>query len=278
MSLKNHKLNDNKIYFNGNCVQVKHFNIVTISTKIVYNKEGDHDPNGLMYVLRENENTLSEEVKKNPFTPVDIVQPLVIRGILWDIFIIDFENKLDRPASIHIQDVDYNVLSSDGASIGFNPDTTTRNKIRYRWVANREGIFLFNDMGDMRSSEKSTNVHGLFGALIVEPVGATWTDPITGKDIKSCLYADIHHPALPDFREYVTIFHDEPEIKDINGNQPMNHETGMPESTMLINYRAEPMRNRHPHGTGGVGEEVSLSSYPWQQYIGQVINKTWIEL
>ncbi|AOZ77348.1 copper oxidase [Clostridium pasteurianum DSM 525 = ATCC 6013] len=249
------------MYFDGGYVQVKHFNIVAIPTKIVYNNEGDHDPNGLMYVLKEDENTLIEAVKKNPFKPVDIVSPLVIRANLGDILIIDFENKLNRPVSIHIQDIDYNVLRSDGAAIGFNPDTTTRNKIRYRWVADKEGIFLFNDMADTRSSEKSTNIHGLFGALIVEPVGATWTDPVTGNYIKSGLYADIHHPALPDFREYVTIFHDEPEIKDINGNQPINHETGMPEATMPINYRADPMRNRHPDGTGGVGEEVALSSW-----------------
>ncbi|WP_010234278.1 hypothetical protein [Clostridium arbusti] len=64
MGVKNYKLNDDKIYFNGGCIQVKLFNIVAISTKIVYNKEGDHDPNGLMYVLKENENILREEVKK----------------------------------------------------------------------------------------------------------------------------------------------------------------------------------------------------------------------
>lgn len=253
----------NKIYYKGRFVQARYFNIVAISTKIVYNEYGDHDPNGLMYVLKENEATLRKEVERHPFTPVDIVQPLVIRANLGDILIIDFENKLDKPASIHIQGITYNVLNSDGASVGFNPDTTTKRRIRYTWIADKEGIFFFHDMGDTSSSETGTNVHGLFGALIVEPVGSTWTNPVTGKEIKSGLYADIHHPSLPDFREYVTIFHDEPEIKDINGDTPINHETGMPESTMPINYRAEPMRNRHPEGTGGVGEEVSLSSWPF---------------
>lgn len=262
-----------KIYHEGKPRKVRYFEILAISTKIVYNRavpsedggmiHGDHDPNGLMYVLKENEDILKREVEKNPFTPVDIVQPLVIRANLGDILIIDFENKLDKPASIHVQGITYNVLTSDGASIGFNPDTTTMNKIRYRWFADKEGTFLFNDMADPRSSEESSNVHGLFGALIVEPVGATWTDPITGKSIKSGLYADIHHPSLPDFREYVTIFHDEPEILNVNGNPPVSHETGMVEATMPINYRAEPMRNRHPHGTGGVGEEVSMSSWPF---------------
>lgn len=260
---ESYKPEDNKIYYKGKYVQARHFNIVAISTRIVYNMHGDHDPNGLMYVLKENEADLRKEVKNHPLTPVDIIQPLVIRANLGDVLIIDFENKLDKPASIHIQGVKYNVLNSDGASVGFNPNTTANRKIRYIWEADKEGIFFFNDMGDSRSSEEATNVHGLFGALIVEPVGATWTSPETGESIKSGLYADIHHPSLPDFREYVTIFHDEPEIKNIHGDTPVNHETGMPESTMPINYRAEPMRNRHPEGTGGVGEEVSLSSWPF---------------
>lgn len=252
---------DDKVSFKGKSLPVKYFNILAISTKIVYNKAGDHDPNGLMYVLKENEDFLRKEVEKNPFTPVDIVQPLVIRVNLGDAIIVDFENKLDRPASIHIQGIYHDVWDSDGACIGINPNTTSKEKIRYKWIADKEGIFLFHDMADPTSSEEATNVHGLFGALIVEPVGATWTNPIDGKYLSSGLYADIHHPALPDFREYVTIFHDEPEIKDINGNTPMNHETGMPEATMPINYRADPMRNAHPEGTGGVGEEVSLSAW-----------------
>lgn len=245
------------------CGQSRHFKIVAIPLRIVYNNAGDHDPNGLLYVLKENEDRIKKSVDENPFTTVDLVQPLVIRANLGDFITIDFENKLGRRASIHVQDVIYDVLSSDGAAVGFNPDTTTDNKISYRWVADKEGIFMFHDMADPRSGEDATNVHGLFGALIVESVGAAWTDPVTGDELKSGCYADIHHPTMPDFREYVTIFHDEPEIKDKHGNTPINPETGEPESTMPINYRAEPMRNRPPECAGCVGEEVSLSSWPF---------------
>ena len=247
----------------GKKVPIRYYKIVAISLRIVYNTFGDHDPNGLMYVLKENMDDVRKAVAENPFTPVELVQPLVIRANLGDLIIVDFENTLDRRASIHIQDIEYDVLTSDGASIGYNPDTTTSRKKRYFWFADKEGVFLFHDMADTSSAETSTNVHGLFGALIVEPVGATWTDPVTGNELKSGCYADIHHPTNPDFREYVTIFHDEPEIKDKNGNNPINPETGMPEATMPINYRAEPMRNRHPHCSGCVGEEVSLSSWPF---------------
>lgn len=251
------------ICWNGKSVPTRHYNIVATSIRIVYNRAGDHDPNGLIYVLSENEHVIKKAVAGNPFTPVDLVQPLVIRANVGDFIIIDFKNKLERRASIHIQDVKYDVMNSDGAAVGFNSDSTTDDEIRYCWYADKEGIFMFHDMADPRSGEDATNVHGLFGALIIEPVGATWTDPICGNVINSGCYADIHHPSIPDFREYVTIFHDEPEIKDRNGNTPISPETGQPEATMPINYRAEPMRNRHPHCAGCAGEEVSLSSWPF---------------
>lgn len=257
------KTNQEYIEWKGKKVRIRHFEIAAISLRIVYNNHGDHDPNGLIYVLKENEDEIKKSVEAKPFETVDLVQPLVIRANLGDFIIVDFENKLDRRASIHIQNIEYDVLDSDGAAVGFNPDTTTGYKRRYSWYADKEGIYMFNDMADPRSGEDATNVHGLFGALIVEPAGSTWTDPISGRELKSGCYADIHHPEMPDFREYVTIFHDEPEIHDKNGNAPTNPETGMPESTMPINYRAEPMRNRHPHCPGCAGEEVSLSSWPF---------------
>lgn len=66
-----------------------------------------------------------------------------------------------------------------------------KNKITYVWHATREGIGLFYDMGDTRSSEEGTNVHGLFGAIIVEAAESKWLDPETGKELESGLFADI---------------------------------------------------------------------------------------
>ena len=39
---------------------VKHFDISAIQVPIVYNKYGDVDPNGLMYVLDENKEKVKE--------------------------------------------------------------------------------------------------------------------------------------------------------------------------------------------------------------------------
>ncbi len=240
------------------------FEITAISIPITYNAYGDFDKDGLMYVLKENESTVIEFVKNNPNKPFPLISPLVIRANVGDLITVEFENKTKKQASIHIQGVKYCVSDSDGASVGYNPNTTTsktRPKINYTWYAEREGTYLFNDMADMTSSNENNTLHGLFGALIVEEVGATWTDPVNGLPLTSGCYADIHLPYKPDFREYVTIFHDETEVYDINGNTPINPETGQHDMTMSINYRSEPMRNRMAECEGCFGEEVSMSSW-----------------
>ena len=187
-----------------NTGQVRIYDIDAISLPIVYNKFGDHDPNGLMYVLKQDSERIQEKAKALFSMPVpqpcEEVRPLVIRANVGDTVQINFENKLGRRASIHVQGLSYNVLSSDGANVGFNPDTTTDRCIRYIWRADKEGVYLFSDMADTRSNELGTNVHGLFGAIIVEAAGSHWLDPVTGEPLDSGLFADLYHPAKPAFR------------------------------------------------------------------------------
>lgn len=114
-----------------------------------------------------------------------------------------------RPLSIHVQGLDYDVQTSDGANVGYNKDTTTTQRITYTWYATHEGVFLFNDMGDTTRSENGTNIHGLFGAIIIEAAESTWIDPQIGEELQSGLFADIYNPAKPSFREYAVFFHDE---------------------------------------------------------------------
>lgn len=228
---------------------IRTFDIEAISLPIVYNKYGDHDPNGLMYVLKEDSQRIQNMAKKNfnmcPPQPFEEVQPLVIRANVGDEIHINLCSKIDRKVSIHVQGLKYDVMTSDGAHVGFNKDTTTGYSINYVWYAENEGVYLFNDMADTRSSELGTNVHGLFGVIIIEKLGSTWKDPVTGKDLRSGLFADIHNPIEESFREYAVFFHDELEIKDKCGIKPIDPDTCMPSSTTAISYRSEPMRNRH---------------------------------
>lgn len=238
-----------------------------IQIPIVYNRYGDYDPNGLLYVLEQDSRMIQEEAlsrfQQTPPQPYEEVQPLVLRANLGDTIKICFRNRLNRRLSIHVQGLAYDVAASDGTSAGLNPDSTTDDEIEYTWYADTEGVFLFHDMADPRSSEEATNIHGLFGAVIVEPPGAEWFHPETGEEMKSGLMADIYQPGKPAFREYTVFFHDELEILDKDGNPPVDHRTGLPSSTTAISYRSEPMRNRMPlsHDPADSGEDISMSSW-----------------
>lgn len=255
--------------YNGSAF-VRTFDIEAISLPIVYNKYGDFDPNGMLYVLKKDSERIQQKAMENfalsPPQPYKEVQPLVIRANAGDEIRINFYNKLGRSASLHVQGLKYDVLTSDGANVGNNPDTTTENFIQYVWYAEKEGVYLFSDMGDTRGSEEGTNVHGLFGAIIVEKPQSKWFDPVNGKEIESGLFADIYHPAGPAFREYAVFFHDELEIKNKDGEQPIDSHTGLPNGTTAISYRSEPMRNRPPLNEMHhvlTGEDISMSSWTY---------------
>lgn len=247
--------------------KVRTFHIEAIQIPIVYNKYGDYDPDGLLYVLEEDAERIRREALQRfqmeiP-QPYEEVQPLVIRVNLGDRVKVRFRNSLNRRLSMHVQGLSYDVNTSDGSSVGYNNDSTTCGEIWYTWYADTEGVYLFNDMADPRSTEDATNIHGLFGAIIVEPPEARWFDPETGEEMKSGLMADIYQPGKPAFREYSVFFHDELEILNKEGEQPIDPHTGLPSSTTAISYRSEPMRNRMPdtHDPADTAEDVSMSSW-----------------
>ncbi len=247
--------------------KTRYYEIEAIQIPIVYNKYGDHDPDGLLYVLKKDAERIREGAIKN-FNkevpqPYEEVMPLVIRANVGEKIVVSFSHSLKRALSIHVQGLEYDVQTSDGASVGFNRDSTTKNRIIYTWYATKEGVYLFHDMGDTTSSEDGTNIHGLFGAIIVEAAESKWLNPQTGEELESGLFADIYNPARPSFREYAVFFHDELEMKDKNGNQPIDPHTGLPSSTTAISYRSEPMRNRLPlgHDHSDTGEDISMSSW-----------------
>lgn len=60
---------------------IRKYHVVAIPIRIVLNTFGDYNSNGMMYVLKENEQKVKDLVKKNPFSPVELVQPLVIRAM-----------------------------------------------------------------------------------------------------------------------------------------------------------------------------------------------------
>ncbi|THV42472.1 multicopper oxidase domain-containing protein [Glycomyces buryatensis] len=200
------------------------YEVVALHVPIVYDGYGDHDRNGMMYTLAENEDELRRVRREfpDPFPdpvadpelvpqPHPLVRPLVLRARVGERLKIRFRNELPQRAGIHTQGVGYDLQTADGGHIGGNHDSSVEpgGRREYVWECRREGVFHFSDIADLRGSEDGSNAHGLFGALVVEPAESTWTDPETGEPITDGLYADIHVPGEPSYREYVLMMHDE---------------------------------------------------------------------
>ncbi len=254
------------------------YKVVAISLPIQFNKYGDHDPNGLIYALSGSQQALLDvgaqfqrlmdepkplcghETTDEPLptSPVqDLVRPLVLRARKGDTVKVELTNRIrERSVGIHLIGPGYDV-DSDGSFVGSNasslvPPEASRT---YIWQCEHEGVFPFHDMGDPDGGENGTNTHGLFGALIVEPETAWWTNPALEYNDPSApladgLYADVHlrtpaelaainkpvfaglpgstrppkhpHPRAS-FREYVLFIHDEPEAKELKACIPHTH-------------------------------------------------------
>lgn len=212
----------------------------------------------------------------NPMKPIPALRPLVLRCCQGETVEIKFENSLrTRKVGFHVQGEEMftaagkGVTYADGAAIGANHDSTCEpgRTLFFYYNAHHEGVWPINDLSDVRGSELGTNVHGLFGTVIVEEKGVSWHDPETGEDLTNdlnkswCSLLDVdiipageniydpHHQEFIDFysdnvkrsfREFTVFIHDEPEIH--SGLHTVGEHTVMP-----LSYRAEPMPNRLPH-------------------------------
>lgn len=87
------------------------FTVEAIQIPIVYNRYGDYDPDGLLYVLEEDSQRIQEEAmsrfRQTPPQPYEEVQPLVLRVNLGDTVKVCFRHRLNRRLSIHVQGLDY---------------------------------------------------------------------------------------------------------------------------------------------------------------------------
>ncbi len=131
-------------------------------------------------------------------------------------------------ASLHPQLLAHNVANQDGAAVGFNHElqlvapTDKQGKVYY-WYAGtldiennklvakpRElGAINLVSFGDVINHP----VHGLFGALIIEPKNASYHDPVSGKQLDkgSGVRAEIHYLEWgknKTFKEFVVFYRD----------------------------------------------------------------------
>ncbi|WP_433720746.1 hypothetical protein ACQP2Y_36660 [Actinoplanes sp. CA-051413] len=139
----------------------------------------------------------------------------------------DFDPATAPNASMHFDGLDYDVKGSDGSVVGNNPDSTAAPgaALTYRLYAQTEGEFQFKDGADLSSQQTrpvdsngkvrfiGSHSFGAFGAILVEPAGATWVDGRTGGALPSGTRAVIKLPNNKDFRENVLFMHDEVEAE-----------------------------------------------------------------
>jgi hypothetical protein len=137
-------------------------------------------------------------------------------------------------ASFHVAKVAQTVESS-GVNAGFNPEQTvepgaTRTS-RFFMDSDRIGSATIADFGG-----NDTGTRGLYGALVVAPAGATFSDPTTGKPRDVGTRVDVTLPDGKGFRDFTLAFADnDPRI----GANTMPYPTAVA-GPALVNYRTSP--------------------------------------
>lgn len=196
---------------------IRHYEVAAIQRRLVYNRYGDHDPYGLVFVPLE-ELDLACSGRYKP-------KPLILRANVGEWIEVVLHNVLDpdRPVpyldypkvpldephepservSLNPQFLKYHPVEHSGINVGYNPQEQTvgiGESKRYLWYADREyGACILQSFGDMRNHR----FHGLFGAVIVEPAGACWYRNLTKRMDPFAEQAVITAPGIKSFREYV---------------------------------------------------------------------------
>ena len=266
-------------------VPVRSYDVDAIDVDVTLNRYLDHDPQGRMYVLVDDvERVRSEEAQNaaaragnsEPAVSIglqgDAIQPLTLRVAQGECLRIRFTNQLkDAPASIHIHGSSLRVARDGSPAIATNPSAMAApgETVEYEWMVDAsepEGTHYLHSHGD----ERAQTSHGLFGAVIVEPAGASWADPRTGEDLQSGWDAVVKTDASA-FREFALYYH---EIGDENYQVLDRGGQFVPQVDPLtsayrpdgraLNYRSEPFYNRlvlQQQTQGRFDESLAYSSY-----------------
>lgn len=237
----------------GTGVATRTFNVLAINVDITLNRFGDHDPFGFMYVqaeklgeVRAQEAALKANAavgsdgsgaKVSNGLRQDPIQPLFLRARLGECVQINLTNQLTEAprggpgftanpiitqpggvpsVSLDIAGVSYDAASgAGGQAIGNNPTNVMvppGATYTYRYFLDPlmgEGVRVFRSGGD----STQLTLHGLFGALVAEPVGSTWLDPDTGVDrtndrLFNSFAAIIRPGSGTAFREFNILYHE----------------------------------------------------------------------
>lgn len=245
----------------GACIHK--FEIAAIQQDLEYNRYGDHDPDGLLFVPLED----VENIRRGRKRPV----PLILRANAGDWIEVTLHNLFEkqvpyfdypsvpldlrhRPSnrvSLNPQFLQYDPINDSGLNVGYNDaeQTVAPGECRkYLWHADRG---LLRSFGDLRNHK----YHGLFGAIIIEPPGAkyyrTFSQVAQNHEVQSIITA----PGAATFREFVLFAHNGIRMLVKAGNLIKTTEAGEPHGAhgevdhedtgeKGFNYRSERFFNR----------------------------------
>ncbi|MDP9320328.1 MAG: hypothetical protein M3P16_04445 [Chloroflexota bacterium] len=190
---------------------------------------------GRVFALRDDAAAISRGER-----PAD---PLVLHVNLGDCVRVELTNALPSGAvSFHADQLAFDPQSSGvpagrDATAPVGPSETKAFTF-FAHPAIGETTALVRDFADVTKNPRL----GLYGAIIVGPAGATYTDPATGADVslRSSWRADVHPPSGAPYRDFSLFFEDEdaaigthrmPYARDVDG-------------TLGLNYRLEPLAGR----------------------------------
>ena len=246
---------------------VRSYDVVAINIQITLNRYLDYDPQGRMYVLEEEldlvrqEETQNRAARRDKAEPAvslglqgDGIQPLILRVNQGDCLRINLHNGFQdaAPASLHLHGSALHLAATGAPAIATNPEAMARpgESVTYEWMVvedEPEGTHYFHSHGDDRDQTS----HGLFGAVVVEPRGSLYLDPVSGGELRSGWAAIVQDPSGSDFREFAIVYH---EI----GNERYQHLNRRGQKVARVdpltdaykpggralNYRSEPFMNR----------------------------------
>ncbi|HUR25817.1 MAG TPA: hypothetical protein VM327_07385 [Candidatus Thermoplasmatota archaeon] len=182
------------------------------------------------------------------FAPVALQRPYVARAHLGECVVFNLLNAL--PENVGMQFAAVQERPGQGMALGSNaldltpPGAVGTYTVYLPSLPGMEGAHLLTSPADPRFQTK----HGLFGALVAEPPGTGWT----ARDGNPDPYDDqaiVVDPDDSDYREFVTIYHDEAELFDHTGKAlPVISPYGeYGPGSKAINLRSEPFMDRFQH-------------------------------
>ena len=169
-------------------------------------------------------------------------EPLVLRANVGDCISVRLTNLTgDGLVSFHADNLAYDPMDSMGIAAGFNPPQTaapgeTRTYTFYAHPEIGETTALVRDWGNVLENPRL----GLYGAIIIGPRGATYTDPETGEDISAGWRVDIHPPTGGSYRDFALFLQDEDEVI---GTHLMPYSEAVA-GVSALNYRLAPLAPR----------------------------------